>query len=296
MDINNQFFHMIIKKVIFSACYILIICLVHFNVYGQTLLIAVQDGSILNLDPHVPSNGYGAQIVKDNVYESLFLWPPKPVLAESWKWPDERNVILKLRQNVKFHNGDDFTADDLIYSFDRQSQQKFLSSAAFERIVEIKKLDQYTVQVTSRDNESAILIPLLSLYIVDRNWIDKINAPDVHTNANGTGPFKLVNRRHGDPIILARNEKWWGDNHQSNLERVEIIMMPNEDSLFQALLTGRVDISAPISSPDLMNRISRNPNLAFFKSKFGIVAKKADIILHSNQFSLLDFTKVVKPN
>ena len=138
---------------------------------GGTLTVAL-DGEIDTIDPHVSVTIVGGQVYP-MIFEGLVklnaaLDDVEPLLAESWEQPDPTTYIFKLRQGVKFHDGKDFTAEDVIYTYNRVMDEKTASSRRpdFLPVAAVEAVDDYTVKFTMKEPYGPFLSKLENLRIV----------------------------------------------------------------------------------------------------------------------------------
>jgi peptide/nickel transport system substrate-binding protein len=170
-------------------------------------------GDILGLDPHNNNEG-PTNAMKDNIYGRLLHRLPdlslEPDLATEWELADDGVTWrFKLREGVTFHNGNRFAADDVVYSFERQSQEESEMSFALATVKEVRKVDDHTIEIETDGPDPILLQNMENFYVVDKEYMEEHNAFDVvrgagkanfaNTNANGTGPFKVVELGPGQP-------------------------------------------------------------------------------------------------
>ena len=131
------------------------------------------------------------------MYDSLLEWDRdllvQPALAESWEAPDETTWIFNLRQGVKFHNGDEVTAEDVVYSMEQQADppEPGQTKAFYPAIESIEAVDKYTVKFNMSGPDPTVEGYLAwGRYsaIIPKDAYDKWN---LVTEGIGTGPFKL---------------------------------------------------------------------------------------------------------
>ncbi|MFI7586082.1 ABC transporter substrate-binding protein [Spongisporangium articulatum] len=181
---------------------------------GAGTLNAAIAGEPDQLDPH-KTTSYMSFEVLENVYDTL-VEPDEnlemqPALAESWTTsPDKLKWTFKLRKDVTFHNGDAFTADDVVYSYDRIIDDKLQTAYKFDSVKDVKKVDDYTVDIdlkTETPNLLANLGSFKGMAIVDKANVEdkKIGSAPV-----GTGPFSFESWQRGQSISLKANPKYWG--------------------------------------------------------------------------------------
>jgi peptide/nickel transport system substrate-binding protein len=161
----------------------------------------------------------------DNIFEGLVEFKSgtmeiQPCLATSWTFsPDGKNITFTLRQGVKFHDGTDFNADAVVFSFERQYNpshpyhqygQWDYWNFIFSDVKKIEKIDTYTVNIVLEKPNSAMMISLalFTVAIVSPTNAAKYGV-DAFKNPCGTGPFKFVEWVKDDHITLEANEAYW---------------------------------------------------------------------------------------
>ena len=210
---------------------------------GGTLVAAAEIDPI-GLDPHNSSNFSSAQAY-DHIYESLTSYDEKtnivPCLATSWEITNGgKTYTFKLRPNVKFHNGQTMTADDVKYSIERVLDPKTASPwiSWLKAIKEIKVVDPLTVQM----NLDAPY-PLLGSFagirasgIIPKGLAEQEN---LKIKGIGTGPFKLVEYVPQDRIVYARNPDYW-DKSLPYLDGMVFKVLTEENARIAALRAGQI--------------------------------------------------------
>ena len=223
-------------------------------------------GDILGLDPHVNNEG-PTNAMKGNIYGSLLHRRPdlslEPDLATSWELGDDGVTWrFELREGVTFHNGNPFTADDVVYSFERQSQEASEMSFAVASIEEVRKIDDHTVEIVTSGPDPTLLLNMPLFFIVDQEFMEENDAFEVvqgagktnfaNVNANGTGPFRLVEWVQDNRLVLEPNENWWNhDNRKDNLDRAVFTPIANDATRVAALLSGEIDLIYPVPLQDI---------------------------------------------
>jgi len=222
-------------------------------------------GDILGLDPH--SNNEGpTNTMKGNVYGKLIHRKPdlslEPDLAVSWENVDAVTWRFDLREGVTFHNGNPFTADDVVFSFERQSQETSDMSFALATIEEIRKVDDLTVEIVTEGPDPILLLNMPNFYIMDKEWVEENDAFEVvrgagqtnfpNTNANGTGPYRVVEWVQDNKLTLEPFENYWNaDGIMSNIDRAVFTPIPNDATRVAALLSGEIDMMYPVPLQDV---------------------------------------------
>jgi peptide/nickel transport system substrate-binding protein len=223
-------------------------------------------GDILGLDPHVNNEG-PTNTMKDNVYGRLAHRLPdlsiEPDLATDWELGDDGvSWRFHLREGVTFHNGNPFNADDVVYSFKRQTQESSEMSFALASIEEVRKVDDYTVEIVTKGPDPILLYNMPFFYIVDQEYMEENDAFEVvrgagktnfaNTHANGTGPFKVVEWVQDNRVVLEPNEDWWNQaNRTDNIDRAVFTPIANDATRVAALLSGEIDLMYPVPLQDI---------------------------------------------
>src|SRR3954462_8049971 len=182
-------------------------------------------GDYLTADP-MAQNELLTNSINGHVYESLVVRGKKleilPGLAESWKQTNPTTWVFNLRKGVKFHDGSDFTADDVVFSIKRLQGKTSNFRVYGNAVGEPTKVDPYTVQlVTPVPNPVMLEMLANSLFMMSKAWCEKnnatetqdfTNAKEVYTarNAMGTGPYTLVGRDPDVKSTFKKNPNRWG--------------------------------------------------------------------------------------
>jgi peptide/nickel transport system substrate-binding protein len=232
-------------------------------------------GDILGLDPHANNEG-PTNTMKGNIYGRLLHRLPDlslvPDLATEWELGDDGVTWrFKLREGVSFHNGNPFNADDVVYSFKRQSQDASEMSFVLASVKEIRKIDDSTIEMVTKGPDPILLLNMPNFYIVDREYMEENDAFEVvkgagktnfaNTHANGTGPFKVVEWVQDNRVVLEPNEDWWNQaNRTDNIDRAVFTPIANDATRVAALLSGEIDLMYPVPLQDI-GRLESDANV-----------------------------------
>lgn len=217
---------------------------------GGTLTVAL-DGEIDTIDPHVSVTIVGFQVYP-MIFEGLVqlnetLDDVEPLLAESWEQPDDLTYIFKLREGVTFHSGKPFTAEDVVYSYERVMNEDIASSRRpdFLPVESVEALDDYTVKFTMTEPFAPFLSKLEVLRIVPA---DPDNDPA--TDPIGAGPFVFNEWISGQSITLDRNPDYWQEG-LPYLDQLVYRPIPEPSTRVVELQTGGVDMLNAVPAKDV---------------------------------------------
>jgi peptide/nickel transport system substrate-binding protein len=239
---------------------------------GQTLRYAFQ-GNLNTLDPY-GINETTTLALQGNVYEGLTKRDRDlkiiPGLAERWEILDGGlRWRFHLRRGVKFQGGEDFTADDVVFSATRVRADTSDLRSRIEANVEVVAVDSHTVDFKLKSPNPILHYEWDTWYIVSKKWAEANNAvapsaPAATTpgyavlNANGTGPFRIAAHQIGVRTVFERNPAWWG-KVEHNLQQVIFTPITSAPTRVAALLSGEVDVIDPVPLQDIP-RINSSPN------------------------------------
>lgn len=228
---------------------------------------------IFSLDPYSLGSTSNLAFL-NHVYEGLVRYTPEfevqPALAESWEFIAPDTWRFHLRQGVKFHDGAEFTADDVVASMIRVSDQRSPLRGNIPTFVSAAKVDDHTVDLKVTSASPLFLNDMTNIFMFDAGWL-KENGAEVPTdvgakvegfathNANGTGPFVVESRVPDSRTVLVRNAGWW-DQPVHNLDRIEFTPITSAATRVAALLSGEIDLTdgAPVQDLD---RLRASPGL-----------------------------------
>ncbi len=177
-----------------------------------------------------------------------------PALAESWTVSDDGQVYtFKLRRNIKFHNGEAFTADSVVFSWQRGCREKMQWSEKWTMAKAVTKVDEYTVKIET-DGPSPLLLRVMTDYwaMVPPKYITRVGEDGFLGHPVGTGPFCFVEWKKGDRIVLKANPDYW----EKGLPKVKKLVfrpIPESTTRVAAIKTGEVDVVTRLSSEEMMS-------------------------------------------
>jgi peptide/nickel transport system substrate-binding protein len=190
-------------------------------------------------------------------------------LAEKWEIVDPLKWRFFLRKGVKFHGGEDFTADDVIFSLARlrspDSQIKSRAPADMEAV----KVDDFTVDFILKSPNPILHAEWDTWYMFSKKWAEANGATAAQSSkatslatfalkANGTGPFKIESHEPGVKTVFKPNPAWWG-KPEHNFTEVIFQTIKSDATRVAALLSGEIDMMDPVPLQDV-DRVNASPN------------------------------------
>lgn len=234
-----------------------------------TLRVANQ-GDSLSMDPHSLNETLQLSVT-GNVYEPLVGRDKElkltPMLATSWKQTSPTVWRFELRKGVQFHDGTPFTADDVLFSFQRTQVDGSDMKSYTNDFKEVRKINDSTIEIETKA-PFPILPDVISLvYIMSKKWCEANQATGpvdrrkgienaASFRANGTGPWRLRERQPNVRTTFTRNGNYWG-KIESNVTDVVFTPIGNDSTRVAALLSGEVDVMEPVPVQDI-DRVNGN--------------------------------------
>ncbi|MEN9419161.1 MAG: hypothetical protein RI988_2781 [Pseudomonadota bacterium] len=210
------------------------------------------------MDPHALALLYHSRIAYQ-VYDSLVhrneAFKLEPGLAISWQMTSPTSWRFKLRAGVKFHDGSDFTADDVVFSIQRALAPPSQRSFQLKGIAAARKVDALTVDLVTETPDAVLPEKLAFLAIMSRAWSERHGVQraqdfngkqETHAvrHANGTGPFRLERYEPDVRTVLKRHAGWWGsaDTRNGNVQEVVFVTIKSDATRLAALASGEVEL------------------------------------------------------
>ncbi len=228
-------------------------------------------GSLSSLDPYALNETFTLGFL-GNIYEGLVRRGAnlgiEPALAERWEIIEPTRWRFHLRKGVKFHDGADFTADDVVFSASRVRADGSDLKTRIAQDTQVVKVDNHTVDfITSKPNP-ILHVEWETWYIMSKSWAeqhgavkpqsvtdtDQKNYATLHTN--GTGPFKIISHEPDVRTVAEVNGSWW-DKASHNVGKVTFTPISADATRVAALLSGQVDMAYPIPVQD-QRRVDSN--------------------------------------
>ena len=209
--LNYQYMEEILKKL---AAIVLAGGLVFSAASAQTLTVALGADPV-TFDLHQTNDQPTSQVSRQ-IYDTLVVQSEElelePGLAESWEDVSETSYVFNLRDDVTWHNGDAFTADDVVWTFERFMDLPADSAFLLDAVESITAVDDHTVQIDLLYPFAPILNHLAhsSLGIMNPAVVEEAGDDYGTSVVVGTGPFVFDSWQTSDRVVLQRNDDWWG--------------------------------------------------------------------------------------
>jgi peptide/nickel transport system substrate-binding protein len=226
---------------------------------AQNTLRWASQGDGFTLDPHAQNEGQ-THTINRQMMEPLVERRPDltkiPALALSWSLVNPTTWEFKLRPGVKFHDGRPFSADDVVFSFQRAMAPTSDVKEVIGTLKSVAKVDALTVRFTTTGPDPIFPDEITNLYIMSKGWAEehKVTTPQdtaskqetyAVRHANGTGPFKLELREPDVRTVMVKNPEWWGLADPAfkdlNVDRIVFTPVANAATRVAALLSGELD-------------------------------------------------------
>jgi peptide/nickel transport system substrate-binding protein len=230
---------------------------------AQTLRWGAQN-DILSMDPHSQNHATTNAILM-HAYEGLTRYGAtrevEPALATRWTFTTPTQVRFDLRRNVKWHDGTPFTADDVIFSFNRIRQPQGTMQIYVTGITEIRKVDDHTIDMILSGPQPILLRNIIDFRIMNKAWAERNRTTNVQDykakeenyasrNVLGTGPYKITGWQPESRVTMTINNDWW-DKHTNNVKEVIYTPISNDATRVAALLSGDIDMLTDLPTPDV---------------------------------------------
>jgi len=238
------------------------------------------DGDANSMDPYARQETF-LLLMDMSFYEPLMRrsrsMQLEPGLATEWSQTNPTTWRFKLRQGVKFHDGTPFTADDVVFSYDRATHPGSNIASPLATVKEVKKIDDFTVDIVTDGPDPILPLNLPTVAIMSKKWCEEHNttrAADLTKNEesyatrneNGTGPFILKDRQPDVKTVLAKNPNWWGlKDEPIDIDEAVFSRVENAATRVSALLSGELDMVYTVPPQDT-DRIAKTPGMKIWQT------------------------------
>ena len=215
---------------------------------GGNLRVALAS-DVVTLDPPMFTDVY-SNYVSQQIHEGLFQYDFDlkviPLLAEKLDQPNDTTYVISLRKGIKFHNGEELTADDVKFTYNRvmdpatKSPRSWNLTDVLESPDKIEVLDKYMIRITLKAPFGPFLDRLTNgaLQVLNKKAVEAAGADYAH-HPVGTGPFKYVDWKTGEYVTVQRNDDYWGE--KPKLDRITFRPIPESNTRLAELESGGID-------------------------------------------------------
>lgn len=222
-----------------------------------------------NVDPYFNNVRIGV-IIAHHVWDTLIYRDPKTneykgQLATAWRWIDDKTLELDLRTGVKFHNGEEFDADDVVYTLNFVSNpaNKSTTQQNVNWIDKAEKVSKHKVRILLKRTFPAAIEYLAGPIAMHANeYYAKVGPQGMNEKPVGTGPYRVVEHAQGKQLRLERNPDYFKDSPkpQPTIDKVDIRFIPDRQTQVAEMLSNGLDFIMNVA-PDQANQMKAVPHL-----------------------------------
>lgn len=224
-------------------------------------LVIAQASDLVTMDPQDSLSTTGDRFFR-NLNNRLFKRNPDmeivPNLVESSENIDEETWRFKLIEGVKFHNGEDLTAEDVKFSLERVMTDDSLKEYPyFTQLKEVNVIDDYELEVVTDGPMPTIqhVLAKSGSGILPKDYVEEVGMEGFMEQPIGSGPYKFVEWKIDDKVVMERNEDYFGD--EPTWDTVTIRAINEGSTRVGELLTGGVDLITDVA-PNEWDRVENN--------------------------------------
>jgi len=250
---------------------------------GGTLIVGMDAASIVTLDPAAYSDRATETVIR-NIFDGLVTRTTDNrvvlELARDYRWVDNKTIEFNLKRGIKFHNGEDLKADDVVFTFQRILTQEIGAPRRgfVDEVESVEGIGDYIVRFKLKCSWPVFLQMLVHNQIVPKDYLTQVGENEFAKHPVGAGPFKFVEGELHEQIVLERFDEYYGGADELPpvgppfLERVIFRMMPDASTRLAALEAGTVHIiqgvpkyavSQLCSNPDVMVKMTTSTRPKF---------------------------------
>lgn len=184
----------------------------------------------------------------------------EPLLATSWESSDGKTWTIKLREGVKFHDGSDFTSEDVKFTIERTQDTSIghLKKKDFEVVSSVETPDDYTVIINLKESRPTFIYQMTdyNMAILSSDY-DYANLGE--TKPMGTGPFMMQQLMPKESALLVKNPNYW-DPELPKVDKLAIYFVSDIDASISMLESDKVDV-VPFITQNIKTRLEKNPDI-----------------------------------
>ncbi len=228
------------------------VLLINFTVVAETMTIATPSDA-LTLDPIMLSETPTIS-VQMNIFEGLVHLDEnldvQPGLASSWEVENDTTWLFHLRKGVKFHNGDNFDAEDVKFSIERaQNHPKSQFKSPVGQVESVEIRDDYTVAIKTTFPYPILPRKIGRILICSKDYVEANSDQHLQNNAVGTGPYQVSSWEKDEEMVLTFYEDYWGEKPE--VDKAILKPISNPATRVSSFLSGEVDILLDLPVQDV---------------------------------------------
>lgn len=241
-----------------KACLALSVCVLSSSLFSPQVLAGKANNTLgmaydqapENIDPYFNNVRIGV-IVAANVWDTLVYRDPdtneyKGQLAKSWKQIDDRTLEFDLREGIKFHNGEEFDADSVVFTLNYVSdpKNKATTQQNVRWIEKVEKLDKFKVRIIAKEPFPAAIDYLsTTLAIHPAKYYEQVGPAGMNLKPVGSGPYKIIENIPGKSVTLERYADYFKDSpkKQPTIQKVKIRFIPDRQTQMAEVMSGGED-------------------------------------------------------
>lgn len=227
---------------------------------GPKEVTVLQSADIKTFDPSMAFGSHELN-VQAHIYDALAAIDPelnqKEWLATSWKMLTTTTWEVKLRENVKFHNGDTMSADDVVESFKYLTREAASARANLQGWASVDKVDDRTLKITTKAPDIRFFGELTSMIVMPASVL-RSSPATLADKPIGTGPYTLTEWAKGERIVMSANSTYWGA--KPKITKITWRGVPEASARIAALQAGQADLVVNVP-PESVALLSSSANL-----------------------------------
>lgn len=251
------------------------------NAASKVLTIGIEQ-DIDNFDPFTNQQNAFVRLINFNCFETLFHYDEDMKLvydlATAYEQVDETTYKFTLRKGVKFHNGEAFTAADVIYTINtiKDEATGAWRNSQYMNVDKMTAIDDHTLEIKLASAQAGFIDNLAYTAIVSKSTSPK----DLTTKPIGTGAFKFVSWTPNDSIKLEKFADYW-EKEKVTLEQLVLKIIPDPTVAVTSLQSKSVQFLASIDT-ESANTVSKTEGLKLLESKYASTVYEVEIGRHNN--------------
>jgi len=254
---------------------------------GGTLVVGMAADSIVTLDPAAYSDRATETVIR-NMFDGLVTRTTENKvvleLAESYQWVDSQTIEFKLKPSVYFHNGEELTADDVIFTVDRILNEDIGGPRRvfLNEVERIEQIDDLTIRFHLKTPWPVFLQMLVHVQIVPKDYVQQVGNEAFSQNPVGSGPFKYSAGQLDEQILLTRFEDYYGGADElrpvgpPSLDEVIFRFISDPNDRLAALQAGEVHIVQNLPPTTISSALAADPDI-IIKTAVGTRPKFIDL-------------------